>query len=545
MNSGSSSSADLDPLTLEASSRLDAVDPGVVETRLMSPEVRGHLFAGTAILGFGVMVERGTGFAANVLAYRLGGAGTFGAYSLAITTANNIATYAAAGIGATAARFSGKYRYGTVTYPALARALALVSTISAAVAVLLLYFGAPPLARLLGQPKLTGLLRWAVLSSAGAILLECARGFFVGQRRLRALLTLSLLVGVGLLCWLPLSAARRSPTGMVVSQGSLTVGAVLLCLILAGPLKLKSQLDVNSAVAPLGPMVKEVWGFGFVQLAGLVGTNLSGWWLTTLVARGDTSLIQMGYFAIASQLRNLVGLAPGLLTEGSYAIMADPAGEEARTPQHVLGLTTFASCAISLLLAGVGIVFAPLLLKWFYSDASVRASLTVSVALGLAVVHMGNAPASARLSILSIRTSGWINTLWAATVVIAGTSFMLHGGTAADAMAVYLAAHSISSALVLYSLHRRRALATGLTMTCAVTSGTACFLVVLAALRSTHPDRGVAVSMGMSVLLLASMFALFLIGHHHRWAPSYRTLKSLISEAKVKLRRQPIEVKCV
>ncbi len=533
--------ANLDEISLESLSS-DGADPIGEAPAPISSEVKGHLVTGTAILGVGVMIERGTGFVANALAARIGGLGTFGAYALAISTANNIATYAAAGIGATAARFSGKYQYGTNAYPALARALVLVSSVSAVAAAVLLYFGASPLARLLGQPRLTGLLHWAALSAAGAILLECARGFFVGQRRLRALLTLSLCVGLGLLCLLPLAASRRNPAAMIISQGSLTVGAVLLCLVLARPLKLLWTQRGDQQRVPLAPMVKEVWSFGLVQLAGLVGTNLSGWWLITLVARNDASLAQMGYFAVASQLRNLVGLAPSLLTEGSYAIMADPAGEEARTPQYVLGLTTFASGCIALLLAGLGIILAPLLLKLFYSQAYVGASLTVCLALALAVVHMGNAPASARLSILSIRTSGWINTLWAVVVAAAGTAFMFHGGSAADAMVVYLGAHALSSAMVLGSLHRRRALPGGLVLTACLTAGTACALAALAALRFMRPTHTLALSVGMFALLLAGMCLLLLIGHRHRWAPSRQALARMAAQARAKLRSRSAEV---
>lgn len=520
----------------------DGADPIGEAPAPISSEVKGHLVTGTAMLGAGVIIERGTGFVANVLAARIGGVSTFGAYALAISTANNIATYAAAGIGATAARFSGKYQYGTESYSALGRALMLVSVASAAAAAGLLYFGAAPLAHLLGQPRLTPLLHWAVLSAAGAIVLECARGFFVGQRRLRALLTLSLTVGVGLLCLLPLAAARRSPSGMVVSQGILTLSAVVLCLVLARPLRLLSPRGFAVKAVPLGPMVREVWSFGFVQLAGLVGTNLSGWWLTTLVARGDTTLVQMGFFAVASQLRNLVGLAPGLLTEGSYAIMADPAGEEARTPQYVLGLTTFASCAISLLLAGLGITLAPLLLKLFYSQAYVRASLTVCLALALAVVHMSNAPASARLSILSIRTSGYINTLWAVVVAAAATLFMFHGGSAAEAMVIYIAAHAVSSALVLLSLARRDALPSGLTLVCTLTAGSACAIAALAALRPIYPGQATLLSAGICVLLLASLGALALLGRRHRWAPSPEAVGRMLRGVVQRLRPRRAEV---
>ena len=69
--------------------------------------VTRHPVCGTSVLGMSVFVERGMGFLANLLAARLGGAATFATYSLAISTANNISTYAAGGIGATATACAG------------------------------------------------------------------------------------------------------------------------------------------------------------------------------------------------------------------------------------------------------------------------------------------------------------------------------------------------------------------------------------------------------------------------------------------------------
>ena len=331
-----------------------------LQEQALAPGVTHRLIGGTSALAAGVMIERGAGFAANILAARFGGTLTFGAYSLAISTANQISTYAAGGIGATATRFSGKYPQGTTAYSSLARALAIVSLASAALAAGALWLGAGPLAHLLGKPQLVTLLRWASLSAAGIILLECARGFFVGQRRLLALLLLSVLVGTGMAVLLPAAAKHHSPTRMIVMQGAITTSAVLVCLVFARPLGLHLPATANAGSrAPLLPMLREVWGFGLVQLAGLVASNLSGWWLTTLVARSDTSLVQMSFFAIASQLRNLVGIAPALLTEGSYAVMADPEGEHTRTPHRVMALCSFASLSLALVLASLGIVFVP------------------------------------------------------------------------------------------------------------------------------------------------------------------------------------------
>ena len=103
-----------------------------------------------------------------------------------------------------------------------------------------------------------------------------------------------------------------------------------------------------------------------------------------------------------------------------------------------------------------------------YTSAYSQASLTVAVALALAVMHMGNAPASARLSIVSIRASAVINTLWAVFVATAGTVLMFHGGSAGLAMTIYLAAHTISSFLVLLVLARRDSLPQGMALTFAL-----------------------------------------------------------------------------
>jgi hypothetical protein len=51
--------------------------------------------------------------------------------------------------------------------------------------------------------------------------------------------------------------------------------------------------------------------------------NIAGWWLTSLVAKSDPTMVQMSLFAVAHQLRNMVALVPSLLIEGSFAEMAN------------------------------------------------------------------------------------------------------------------------------------------------------------------------------------------------------------------------------
>ncbi len=493
----------------------------------LSAEARQHLIGGTAALGIGVMLERGTGFLANILAARLGGASTFGAYSLAITTANNISTYAAGGIGATATRFSGKYNDSNNGYGTLARVLMLVSLVSATLAAVALWLGAAPIAHLLHKDALTPLLRWAAVSAAGIILLECARGFFVGQRRLRALLLLSVLVGTGMVVILPLAARTHNPSRMITSQGLVTAGAVLLCLLLAGPLSLFAQRS-GAATRSFSAMLREVWAFGLVQVAGLVGSNLAGWWLTRLFARADTTLVQMSFFAIASQFRNLAGIAPGLMTEGSYAVMVDADGTKSSTPHRVMALCSFASLAVSFVVASAGIIAGPLVLFLLYGNAYRSAGAAVAAGLAIAVAHMANAPAAARLSIVSIRATAVINTFWALFVAATATLLLLHHGSAAAGLGILFAAHLLSAAAVLLTLKRMDHLPEGMASAYLLGAVAVAVLAATAMLRSSSPAHNLVLSAAMLAIFAATSVLLFGIGKKHRWIPSSQAMVSLL-----------------
>ena len=490
-------------------------------------QVTRNVLTGTSAMGASVFLERGAGFLANILAFRLGGRETFGAYSLAINTATNISTYAAGGIGATAARFSGKYPRHSRGYQSLIRALAIVSVVSAAIAALAIWFGAGPIARLLHNENLTTLLRCAWISAAGVVLLECARGFLVGQRFVAALLTMSVTVGAGMVFLLPYAAHRHSPATMVELQGGISLAAVFLCYLLGKRFGWRVASDPGDR-EPLGPVLKEIWSFGLIQLAGLVGLNLSGWWATALVARGDTTLVQMSYLTIASQLRNLASLPPSLLTEGSYAVMADPTHEGSQTPQRVMALCTFAALSVSLLLGLLGIALVPWGLALLYGRSSAGAGAAVAVALATAVSHMGTAPASARLTIVSIRSTALINTLWAVFVAIAATVFLLHGGNAWVAMAIYFSAHALSSTLAMLALKRWDNLPHGLLPLFAAS------LLSIGGAAAISLWRGRSDDMGLPTLLIAAISiatggALYGFGRRYRWLPPRHVVANLLA----------------
>jgi hypothetical protein len=274
-------------------------------------------------------------------------------------------------------------------------------------------------------------------------------------------------------------------------------------------------------------MLREVWSFGFIQLAGLIGSNLAGWWLTTLVARSDTTLVQMSFFAIASQLRNLVGIVPGLLTDGSYAVMADPEGETTRTPHRVMALCSYTSISVALLLASAGIICVPWALTILYGQAYSAAGASVAVGLAIAVVHMGNAPAAARLTIVSIRATGMINTLWAFFVAAAASVFLFRSGNAWQAMSIYFAGHVLSSTLVLLTLKLKDHVPKGMGAMYGLATLSSSSLAALALLRSVRPDLILPVTGIMFVLFAISLAGLILIGNRYHWLPSIVSLRAL------------------
>jgi O-antigen/teichoic acid export membrane protein len=409
------------------------------------------LFSGSSALGVATLVERGLGFLANLAAARLGGTGVFGAYSTAMTTANNVAAYAGAGIGTTANRFSGEYPYGSPGYAGLLQALTLVSLASAALATNILWFAAGPLAtHLLRNPGLAGLLRLAALSAGAIILLECLRGLLIGQRRFGALLALSVLFGGGMVVVLPL-AAHRGASAMVAGQCCIAISAIAICVVAAR--KLRFAPASFRAAAGQGPRSLAIVRFGLVQLAGMIGLNAAGWWVASLVARSDATLAQAAWYAAAMQLRNMCAMPAGLIAQTAYAQLTENGGSRFGGPGRVTVLSTVVATIVSLLIAGPAAALMPWFMPHLYGHdfAGAQTAATLAVAVGL--IHMSAAPAAARLTVVSLPVTGVINGMWSILLIGLG-SWLISGGGASQAAACFLWAHLFSACAVLIALFR-------------------------------------------------------------------------------------------
>ena len=155
----------------------------------------------------------------------------------------------------------------------------------------------------------------------------------------------------------------------------------------------------------------------------------------------------------------------------------------------------------------------------------------------MAVAHRGNAPTAARLSIVSIRSTGVINTVWAVCVAAAATVFLFHGGSASRALTIYFAAHVLSALLVFLVLRRRDTVPTGLPAVFATGTLTVAVLAALATLRASRPSLALPLTGAMLLVTLAALTGLWSLGKRHHWLPAPAVLRRLAAMPLGILRR--------
>lgn len=497
-----------------------------VEAAGASPEARGRslgglLVRGGATLGAANFMERGFGFLANLLAARAAGPQTFGAYSVVLSTAGTVASYAAANIGSTAARFSGQFPAGGRGYRAFLRTLVLLGLCSAALGVVLTLAGAGPFARwVLRNEGLVSVLRVAAVSAGALILLECCRGLLVGQQKFRGLLVLSAVSGVGMLLLLP-AAAHAGAAAMIGGHAAVTLLAVAACVLTARRYGVTPAASAGDDAD--GPGARALVKFGVVQLGAMVGLNIATMWVAALIVRSDTSLLQMGVYAVANQFRGMASIVPGMLAQVSYPLLTAESGRDYGGADRVLSVNTFLSTLLTVIFAGAVVAFLPWILPLMYGRSYAGAEVPSALLLATAVAHMGGAAAANRLSIVSLRASGVVNAAWAASLVLLGV-WLVPAAGASGATAAFMAAHVGSALAVLAVLRGAGALPRGVLGLSLTGIAAAVVFALLAYLRSVDRPRQGAFTCALLVALLAFTLALLRFGRKRGWLPELSRL---------------------
>jgi O-antigen/teichoic acid export membrane protein len=495
---------------------LKTVSPGFSLNRQIANSVSS--------LGAALAIERISSFTANLLAARIAGAEVFGKYSLMINTAMNVASYAGAGIGQTATRFGGGYTRGTEGYRQMVKLLVLFTLASITLAAAILSGVAQPLAKfVMNNTVLAPLLRLAALSAGVMLAAESVRGFLVGQRQYRLLVMLAICCAGGWIIGLPL-AARFGPRAMLVAHASSLGIGVVGSIALAKRRRLWTWRAAT--VAPELPSARLFAQFGLVQMLQGFCMNASGLWMTTLMARSDTSLIQLGFFAVASQIRNMVGFGPSLLGQTALSLLTDEAGSEYGSAEVVLTRSTFLASLLSIVFAGVSILAVHVAVAFFYGTSFAGAETAAIFGIGTALVHMSSAPAAARLSIVSVRVAGIITAFWATMVALA--AFLSSPNVdAATAMKIYFLAHCVSAFAVAVMLWLSRSLPRATLTLTLVYLGSGGAMVTLGLWRMSGPT-GAQLGPYFLLILLAVLLAVLLpAGARLGYIPSRISLRHL------------------
>jgi O-antigen/teichoic acid export membrane protein len=376
--------------------------------------------------------------------------------------------------------------------------------------------GAGPFARgVLRNEALVSLLRVAAFSAGALILLECCRGLLIGQQKFQALLLLSIVSGVGLLVVLP-SAARAGAGPMIVGQASVALVAVAVCVLLSRRMDIIAS--THKAEQGHGPGVTTVIKFGLVQFGAVVGINIASWWLASLVARVDTSLLQMGLYAIANQFRGLASILPALLSQLTYPLLTSESGRYYGGPDRVVLVNTFLATSLTIIVAGLAIVFLPWVLPNLYGASYSGAVVPSAVLLATAISHMGGTAAANRVTIVNLRAASLINGAWAAIVVLLGIWFVPIAG-ASGAVGAFFVAHLFSQCAVLLVLKRAGILPRGLLRLSLMGMVGGMVFATLAYLRATYPLHQTAMTSALLASLLFLTFALLHFGLRQGWLP--------------------------
>jgi hypothetical protein len=329
------------------------------------------------------------------------------------------------------------------------------------------------------------------------------------------MLVTAAILATALLAGLPL-AAHMGPRSMIVAQASALLLAVAGGSLLSTRKSFASRRIASTATSP--PKFRDLASYGSTQLWQTICMNTVGLWVTAMLARSDHTLVQLGFFTVASQIRNMTGLLPGLLSQSTFPLLTNEASAPFGGVARVLNRSTYHAALLALLCASVAVAFIHGVLPLMYGRAFAGAETATIFGIATALVHMSSAPSASRLSIVSLRSTATITGIWALLVALLAwkSSPDMSAGTA---MQIYFAAHSISALLGAVALWRCRSLPPA---TCALTAWcvlAGLMVIFLGTWRSHWNGPGVASVAIVLILPFASIIGLLVIGTKRRWIP--------------------------
>ncbi len=440
-----------------------------------------QILSGTAWSAGGTLAGRLFGFIGTIIGARLLGVAGFGAFSFVQSTVSVVNAYAGMGVGTTATRFVAAQGDNLSAARSVSLKLIGFGVIAAALAAIAVGAAAPWIAgTLMNRPELSGAVRAASLLVLAGVAWESIQGSLSGYREFARIALCTAAAGIaGLIAIVLLTPALKLP-GFILAQAIASLVAIAVGLVVLRRRWRAAGAGARAEGERLGVMLR----FGAVFLASNAILAPVMWLLAWRLSRLPNGLEDLGYWGAAHQLKNIVALLPGLVSQVALPLLAFHSSGDGRAEFRQTLRSSVLISGVAVLPLGILLMLlsAPLL-SLFGADFRGGTGLAQAVIAG-SVCHLFAMPIVHALTIGNVNLTAMVNLIWAAVILAVVWSLLPTYGALAAGLG-WFAAHGSSMALTAWLVSRQGGIDRSTLMDISVVFVLAA--IALAGLLSGHP----------------------------------------------------------
>jgi len=332
----------------------------------------------------GTLIGNGLTFIAMIFVARIVGRDRFGELGILQSTVVMFQVFASVGLGMTAMKHVAEYRASEPARAGHVIAISdLVALISGSLAALVVIVLAPWLAaRVLVRAGMAVLLRIAAVTIGLSALTGAMNGSLAGMEEFRSIAIINF---VGGLAGFPLILAGAWWNGTVGVALAMATQALLTCVLVSLTARRKARrhhIPISLRNATEWPVL---WRFSLPAMLSGIMVAPAEWLCTAMLVRhGGYS--QMGYYAVATQWRNVLMFLPAMIVQSALPVLASVKSAHGPDSEEFRRLTLVSQSAIMLLILPVAtlLMFLSREILRLYGAAFLSGS-TVLVAVGFMV----------------------------------------------------------------------------------------------------------------------------------------------------------------
>ncbi len=369
-----------------------------------------QIISGAAWSAGGSLLGRLFGFIGTIIGARLLGVAGFGAFSFVQSTVSVVNAYAGMGVGTTATRFVAAQGEDEAAASSVSRKLIVFGFVAASIAAVAVGAGAPWIAHtLLDRPELSIAVRAAAFLVLTGVAWESVQGALSGYREFARISLCTAVSGiVGLTAIVLLTPAFGLP-GFIIAQAIASTGALTVGLVVLTRRWRAHGARPGDAGERLGVMLR----FGAVFLASNAILAPVMWLVAWRLASLPGGLESLGFWGAAHQLKNIVALLPGLVSQVALPLLAFHSGQREQSEFRSALRSSVLISGIAVLPLGILLMLlAAPMLSLFGAEFRAGAGLAYAVIAG-SIFHMFAMPMVHALTIRNVNLNAMVNLIWA------------------------------------------------------------------------------------------------------------------------------------